>query len=844
MCDSSQLTFLVRARRLPAILLLALTTACVLNVKAATPLSSCGASTVSTTFTFTGAMQTYTVPADVTELFIEANGAQGGSGASGGNASTGGAGGLGSKTTGTLTVTPGQVLNIFVGGQGATPTGGFNGGGNGGSTNAGGGGGASDIRIGGTAAANRIMVAGGGGGGGRGGCESVTAAGGGGGGSTGTKGTDAPTSGGAAGGGFGATQANGGAAGAGCGGFLGTAGGTATTEVGANGGNGQTCCCFSAASIPGGGGGGGGFVGGGGGGGGSAGTTGCSGNDKGAGGGGAGGSNFTDNVFVGATSTFSSNSGAGSVKICYALVPPSFTSTPPPGGSVGTSYTFPCTASGIPAPTFSVTAGALPDDLTLASDGTISGTPSKAGTFTGTITASNSEGPATQDFSILIKGLLPDFAFGTGKKPFDIDVLSNDIAAVGGTLTVSIPPNHGTATVVGGKIHYVPTGNLSSTGDILTYQYDDGQGYVSTATATIRNFAQIAGTFDGLIQDSTAVAGAQAHQRAGYLSVKLTKTGAFSGSVVFAGQKFSPAVRKGFAGSAATLSNAGGNARIVVRKKAGAEIVLRFQFDGATEKITGTAASTDGGSATFTSAFTLAPLTLPAAFAGQFSLIVKPDATAGSPQGFGYAVVKIKPKGAVSVVGKLADGAALSSAANFHADHSFVVYAPLYKTAPFGSIRGTILFPAVALPLGDASGVLDWFKPARAADKYFPLGLVLSRTGLLARFTPPAKDALVLTFPAGLDNGHVVLDQGGINTIDQPFTLTTPAKVSVAPTNPDKVTLKLGATSGLFSGSYVDATSGKPVNYFGVLFQPDQTGEGYFLGTGPTDGGSAVIGKK
>jgi hypothetical protein len=265
------------------------------------------------TFNFTGGIQTFTVPCGVDTLFLQTWGAQGGSGASGNSGAgptAGGAGGLGGYAEGWLLVSPGDVLNIFVGGQGATPTGGFNGGANGGSQNAGGGGGATDIRVGGTAEANRVITAGGGGGGGRGGCESQAAIAGGagsGGGSglAGTNGQDAPTSGGSAGGGrggnFGNVQGASGAAGVGCSGFLGSPGGTATTGTGASGGAGQSCCCFSFGSIPAGGGGGGGQVGGGGGGGGSAGTSGCSGNDKGAGGGGGGGSSYVGGVIGGVT---------------------------------------------------------------------------------------------------------------------------------------------------------------------------------------------------------------------------------------------------------------------------------------------------------------------------------------------------------------------------------------------------------------------------------------------------------------------------------------------------------------------------------------------------------------
>ena len=105
--------------------------------------------------------QIYVVPSGVTSITVDAYGAEGGL------AHTPGMGG---RTQGTMAVTPGQTLYIFVGGQGGLPAGGWNGGGIGGSTPAntvgGGGGGASDIRFGGITLNDRIMVAAGGGGGG------------------------------------------------------------------------------------------------------------------------------------------------------------------------------------------------------------------------------------------------------------------------------------------------------------------------------------------------------------------------------------------------------------------------------------------------------------------------------------------------------------------------------------------------------------------------------------------------------------------------------------------------------------------------------------------------------
>lgn len=268
--------------------------------------SACTAGQTSAAFSFTGAVQTFSVPAGVTSAVVHVNGAQGGNG----GGAAGGIGGLGASVVGTLALTPGATLNIYVGGGGSSGLG-FNGGGSGGNIGAGTGGGASDIRVGGTAAANRVVTAGGGGGGGSTGCvlSHAGGAGGAGGGGAGTKGVDSPNG----GGGFQGTGATAGGAGIGCGGFLGSPGVTSTGPNGGNGGNGQGCCC---ASTPGGGGGGGGFVGGGGGGGGSAGTVGCSGNDKGGGGGGAGGTSDAS-ALTAATVTNGVNLGNGSVELCY-----------------------------------------------------------------------------------------------------------------------------------------------------------------------------------------------------------------------------------------------------------------------------------------------------------------------------------------------------------------------------------------------------------------------------------------------------------------------------------------------------------------------------------------------
>lgn len=72
---------------------------------------------------------------------------------------------------------------------------------------------------------------------------------------------------------------------------------------------------------------------------------------------------------------------------------PSFTSAAPAAGVVGTAYSHTFTATGSPAPTFSVTAGTLPAGLSLAAGGLLNGTPTAAGTASFTVTATNGVNP-------------------------------------------------------------------------------------------------------------------------------------------------------------------------------------------------------------------------------------------------------------------------------------------------------------------------------------------------------------------------------------------------------------------------------------------------------------------
>ena len=92
----------------------------------------------------------------------------------------------------------------------------------------------------------------------------------------------------------------------------------------------------------------------------------------------------------------------GNVATFTTLAEPVITTNALPNGILNTAYNHSLTATGTTPITWSITSGSLPNGLSLAANGTISGTPKKIGTFTITVKATNVAGTFTKAFSITI----------------------------------------------------------------------------------------------------------------------------------------------------------------------------------------------------------------------------------------------------------------------------------------------------------------------------------------------------------------------------------------------------------------------------------------------------------
>ena len=114
------------------------------------------------------------------------------------------------------------------------------------------------------------------------------------------------------------------------------------------------------------------------------------------------------------TGVFTAANSAGSATQTFTFtvtpssIAPTFTNAPftrdalAANFAVGDAVDLTLASTGAPAPSFGVTAGALPPGLTLSTAGALAGTPTTPGVFTGTFTSTNSAGSATQAFTFIV----------------------------------------------------------------------------------------------------------------------------------------------------------------------------------------------------------------------------------------------------------------------------------------------------------------------------------------------------------------------------------------------------------------------------------------------------------
>jgi hypothetical protein len=151
-------------------------------------------------------------------------------------------------------------------------------------------------------------------------------------------------------------------------------------------------------------------------------------------------------------------------------------------------------ASGGTAPyTYALTAGTLPGGITLAADGTLSGTPTAIGTFNFSVTATDSttgNGPyssAPRGYSLVVVDAVPVANPVSASVAYDAPATPITLNITGGTpdaVAIGTAPMHGTAVASGLSITYQPAPGYAGP-DTFTYTASNGTGTSAPATVTI-----------------------------------------------------------------------------------------------------------------------------------------------------------------------------------------------------------------------------------------------------------------------------------------------------------------------------------------------------------------------
>ncbi|UQV47555.1 putative Ig domain-containing protein [Janthinobacterium lividum] len=200
----------------------------------------------------------------------------------------------------------------------------------------------------------------------------------------------------------------------------------------------------------------------------------------------------TFNFTVRATDSLAVN---GSRAYALTVNAPTITIAPTimPAMTAGVAYSQGITAAnGTATYTYAITGGSVPTGLSLAPDGTLSGTPTAAGPFNFTVSATDSStgsGPYTgsRAYSVTVAAGAPvagnvsaSLAYGSSANPINLSLsggAATSVAVASGAL-------HGTATASGTSIAYTPTAGYGGP-DSFTYTATNGIGTSAPATVTI-----------------------------------------------------------------------------------------------------------------------------------------------------------------------------------------------------------------------------------------------------------------------------------------------------------------------------------------------------------------------
>ena len=374
-------------------------------------------------------------------------------------------------------------------------------------------------------------------------------------------------------------------------------------------------------------------------------------------------------------------------------------------------------------------------------------------------------------------------------------------------------------------------------------------GTLNMATVTITEtdpvppVPVVAGAYNGLLIPT----GAASHNASGFITLKVTAAGAFTGKVAVGGFSFS--VKGTLASNGDAKFGKELSANIALVGKAKPPVALgNLALHLAAGKLTGTlgaTASVDGDLAYYDGKTKIVSSDFILANKGKFTVVIPSETDSASiPQGDGIGLVTVTAKGAAKFAGTLADGTKFTATSALSEANKVAVYALLYSKK--GSFAGAFTLDT-AQANSDLSGSdFLWIRPAQTNVKHYlagwPAGTKVDVLG--AKYVVPAKTANTSVFPSLNQTGGATLTfaDGKINgTIAKDVTISTANKVT---TSDKTFKLSVNSSTGGLSGDFAHTDSTK-TKYVGVIFQKGATkgGYGYFLSNVPKNAAPGESGR-
>jgi len=326
-------------------------------------------------------------------------------------------------------------------------------------------------------------------------------------------------------------------------------------------------------------------------------------------------------------------------------------------------------------------------------------------------------------------------------------------------------------------------------------------------------FIPVKGSYNGLFYETNGVL----HESSGFFTLTLTARGTFS-------------LRMRSNGKSYALSgqfNLDGRAVGIARDRFRNALMVELQSDLAT--------GTDRITGRISNGMWLADLVADRAvfhartnratrFAGKYTVVI-PGSTNGvaGPGGDGFGTATVSLGGIVKMSGTLADNTRSSQRVSVSTNGHWPFYVSLYGGK--GSLLSWMAF--TNRPADDLHGLLSWIKPSLPSAKYYPAGFTNEIELIGSLYRPPVGRT---NHAVQITNGMVVFSGGNLNVA---FTnqVRIGANNKVTNDSPNKLTLTLVPSSGLFRGTVTMPGTNKTFTFTGVLLQKQTNGSGFFLGT-------------